>query len=300
MKGKFWPLLVLPVLRRFTSARRFRKRNVIVFKGYLARLTVWIKAPFLSVPGGRPKEACVSLRIQEEKRLLPRGVKLLRYERADAAERVANGSVETGVNGKNREDPCPSQHQPHPYRISKGQLEFIASQEVQETQIHFDDRTPVPYSAQEFAPDTGAIYAFSHNTAGMLGCHILCQSPATVYFVFDEILVDGDIQFMRADCASILKYELQPGEYDLLSYEPYVMKYVKVLVLGGTCQVRDLHIRQVICPDISAFPTPQKSLCGKFMKRPARPSGKTQWISIWTVPVGSGPVGSATAFGLLG
>lgn len=211
------------------------------------------------------KEACVSLRIQEEKRLLPRGVKLLRYERADAAERVANGSVETGVKReKYWEDRALLNISPILTGFPKDQLEFIASQEVQETQIHFDDRTPVPYSAQEFAPDTGAIYAFSHNTAGMLGCHILCQSPATVYFVFDEILVDGDIQFMRADCASILKYELQPGEYDLLSYEPYVMKYVKVLVLGGTCQVRDLHIRQVICPDISRVPNTSKESLRKI------------------------------------
>lgn len=208
----------------------------------------------LSFRTAAPKKGVKLVRV-EDKALLERGVRYLGYDRLDAALRVARGTVRTGVPcEKLWEDRALLNIGPLLKGFSKDQLDFITSQEVQETAADFTDRSEAPYGPEEFAADTSAIYKFPHNAAGLLGCTMECRSPATVYFVFDEILVDGDISFMRADCTSVVKYELRPGRYDVLSCEPYVMQYCKVIMVGGAVRLSGLHIRQVVCPGIDRRP----------------------------------------------
>jgi len=39
-------------------------------------------------------------------------------------------------------------------------------------------------------------------------------------------------------------YELQPGAYRLESFEPYTLRYLKLNVLQGDCEVTDLYLRE--------------------------------------------------------
>ncbi len=39
-------------------------------------------------------------------------------------------------------------------------------------------------------------------------------------------------------------YELQPGSYELESFEPYTLRYLKLIVLEGDCEVQNLYLRE--------------------------------------------------------
>lgn len=73
-------------------------------------------------------------------------------------------------------------------------------------------------------------YAFDHNTTGFLSLHVSAKKPSTVWLLFDEL---HPIVPWRAMCVlNAIKYELGAGEFDLLAFEPYTMKYCKVVVFG--------------------------------------------------------------------
>lgn len=69
------------------------------------------------------------------------------------------------------------------------------------------------------------------NISGFVRMNICCTEDSTIYVLFDETLTDGDVDFLRLGC-SCLKYYLEAGNYELQSFEPYTMKYLKVIVKG--------------------------------------------------------------------
>ena len=51
-------------------------------------------------------------------------------------------------------------------------------------------------------------------------------------------------------CANVVTYDLmRAGTYHLESFEPYELKYLKVMVDGGTCELLDLGFREYVNPD---------------------------------------------------
>ena len=96
--------------------------------------------------------------------------------------------------------------------------------------------------------DTYALFDFGINKTGFIGLDIECAEDTEVFLMFDEVLIDGDVNFIRLNCCNIIKYSLKCGKYNLLSFEPYTMKYIKIIALGGACVVRKVFLRENICP----------------------------------------------------
>jgi alpha-L-rhamnosidase len=84
-------------------------------------------------------------------------------------------------------------------------------------------------------------------------------SDCEVYFLFDEILWDEAAQnpalkkwygggelplsFHRLDCCNVVKYKLSGGKaYNVLSFEPYTMRYLKIIVRGAAALERAYHM----------------------------------------------------------
>ena len=60
---------------------------------------------------------------------------------------------------------------------------------------------------------------------GFLGGKVVCRKPGRVYFCFDEVLVDGDIDVARMDwqCVNAVTCDFEePGEYAIEAFEPNV------------------------------------------------------------------------------
>ncbi len=88
------------------------------------------------------------------------------------------------------------------------------------------------------------IVDFGVNLTGFLGAKVTCRSKTRLFLTFDEILSNGDVDFKRLGCVNIVAYELPPGSYTLESFEPYTLRYLKLLALEGDCEVQNLYLRE--------------------------------------------------------
>lgn len=190
----------------------------------------------------------VELEILPERNLLERGVAYCKYEREEIADVIAYGRV---VPHQKREhyywDRCVSgiSERFKGYKIDE--LESFVSKDVEDMDFIYEKKDSSSVSG-ELIPDTCRIYSIGRLVTGLLCAKIDVKSQCTVYFIFDEILKDGDVDYKRLTCANVVKYSLSPGVYELQTFEPYTMQYVKIVCLGGTCTVSDLHIRQIRMP----------------------------------------------------
>ena len=107
---------------------------------------------------------------------------------------------------------------------------------------------------QEIAFDGGAgewrEYAFPCNKTGFVSLHVSAKGKAAVYLLFDEL---HPILPWRMCAVNALKYTLAPGEYELLSFEPYTMMYVKVVVFGDA-EAEAPVLLSYENPDVKEFP----------------------------------------------
>ena len=132
----------------------------------------------------------------------------------------------------------------------EAELEMIPSIELQNIETLLDDRTTKPaglklaYSGADFD-----ILDFGTNLTGFLGARLSCRRPARVYFTFDEILSGDDVDFRRLDCVNIVACEFPPGVHEFESFEPYTLRYLKVMALAGECAVEDVHLRELANPE---------------------------------------------------
>ncbi len=135
----------------------------------------------------------------------------------------------------------------------ENELEVLPSQTIQEIVTKTIDWNSKPYSGNSvsLAGNEFSIFDFGIDLSGFIGAKINCTESATIYFYFDEVLTDGDVNTKKrmADVNNQVVYELEPGEYNLESFEPYTFKYLKVMVLKGSCQIQDIYLREYAYPE---------------------------------------------------
>ena len=95
------------------------------------------------------------------------------------------------------------------------------------------------------------IYDFGTNLTGFIGAEVEVTAPGRFFFTFDEILTDEDVNFKRLGCINAVTYDLSPGTYSLESFEPYTLRYLKLIVIDGACSINDIYLREYVNPDIS-------------------------------------------------
>jgi len=96
-----------------------------------------------------------------------------------------------------------------------------------------------------------SIYKFDCNSSGFLGLHVRVDKPSKLRVYFDELLgEDGVVHIERLGCRAYVIYELQPGEYDLESFEPYTMQYVQYAFDEGDGQVGKVYMRDYCGADV--------------------------------------------------
>ena len=106
--------------------------------------------------------------------------------------------------------------------------------------------------AQPWQPDqtikltAGAfrILDFGTNLTGFPGLTVTTHGRARLYLIFDELLIDGDIDFKRSSCVNAILYELPAGVFQLESFEPYTLRYLKLFVVEGDCKISAPYLRE--------------------------------------------------------
>jgi len=193
--------------------------------------------------------------VQPAKRVLPRGVPYPYFHCRQPVIHLAWGKIRRGITpAKLRTIPL---YAPLGSRKLRGfteeQFEARPLVELQHIEAMPPAIKPQPYSPSEALSLTTNSYHlldFGTNLTGFIGAKVTCRRPTQLFLVFDEILTDGEVDFLRLGCVNVVRYELAPGKYDLESFEPYTLRYLKIITLDGTCTVSDIRLREYTCPDV--------------------------------------------------
>ncbi|MEI7823047.1 MAG: hypothetical protein WCK55_19215 [Verrucomicrobiota bacterium] len=123
------------------------------------------------------------------------------------------------------------------------ELQTVGSATLQAVNKPYADAQPLQVKAGTFQ-----IVDFGVDLTGFLGARIECRSKTRLLLAFDEILSKNDVDVNRLQCVNLIAYELQPGTYDVETFEPYTLRYLKVLALEGDCEITGLRLREYVSP----------------------------------------------------
>ena len=93
--------------------------------------------------------------------------------------------------------------------------------------------------------ERGIRYEGALNNTGFLRLKVKVTKPGRLLVGFDEILVDGRLDFLkRFRCNNIILWDVkEPGDYEFESFEPYTFKFAEVIMLDGDALVEKLELR---------------------------------------------------------
>ncbi|MCE5345539.1 MAG: hypothetical protein LLG13_04510 [Bacteroidales bacterium] len=137
---------------------------------------------------------------------------------------------------------------------TENELEVIPSLTVQEMVTSKQDLKGNPYNINNkisLASNEFCTFDFGTNLSGFIGGKISCTEPTRIFFCFDEVLTNGDVNPKQrmSDVNNYVVYELEPGVYNLESFESYTFKFLKAIVTKGSCLIQDIYLREYAYPE---------------------------------------------------
>ncbi|MCU0960415.1 MAG: DUF1080 domain-containing protein [Pirellulaceae bacterium] len=182
------------------------------------------------------------------KQLLPRRVLLPEFELQRPQTQVAHGRlICRDAVGELWKDRALVHISPQFKGYREDQLESIPSLEIQQFASQpaaEGTRAYEPQMPMELAAGDYRILDLGTNLTGFLGSTLECRARSRCWFVFDEILSDGDVDFKRLGCVNLISYDLDPGRYRVESIEPYTLRYLKLICVEGACAISDVFLRE--------------------------------------------------------
>ncbi len=134
------------------------------------------------------------------------------------------------------------------------ELEVVSPWEGQKLTFTVTKREEIPAGPVELPKDGFAVYEMERNLCGVIGLTVTCDK-CRVYAMFDELLGEEPfVDFLRLGTSAIVIWDLPAGTHRLLTFEPYLFKYLKIAVIGSSATVSNVHIRRV------GFPKPAVTL----------------------------------------
>lgn len=125
--------------------------------------------------------------------------------------------------------------------------------ELQKTKTTVNNRVDNPYDCDQplrLKANQFRTLDFGTDLPGFFGARVTVHTPTKLYLTFDETLTDGDVDFKRLMCCNVVAYTLAPGTYDLETFEPYGLEFLKLMVLQGECEVDHVYLREFAASDV--------------------------------------------------
>lgn len=123
---------------------------------------------------------------------------------------------------------------------------------------------------------------FPYNATGFFHLEVEAVESSKVYILFDELMMEGDINFLRMYSCNSFYYEVEEGKYLLTSFSPYVMKYIKIIVLGHV-KIKSVEFREYKNPIIiKEIPIPKKEKELRVIMNAARESYLSNSLDLFT------------------
>ena len=195
----------------------------------------------------------LKLAIQPAVKLLPRNLLLPEFKQVHPKIICSRGTIQFQKPEKYKKDRSLTQISEKLKGYKESELEVLPSQFMQEITNKSQDTLAKPYVADKInlVGNEFVTFDFGTNLSGFIGGKISCDEPSKVFFYFDEILTDGDVNTKKRmpDVNNQVVYELEPGIYNLETFESYTFKYLKVIVLKGKCQLQNIYLREYAYPE---------------------------------------------------
>jgi len=102
-------------------------------------------------------------------------------------------------------------------------------------------------------------FSLNNSKTGFIEFEIECARSSEVYFVFDEVSTSDNpslpkkIDFYRNTTQNIISYKFKKGIYHHICFEPYSMKYLRVIVLKGSIKINKLSLLKYENPLINSI-----------------------------------------------
>ena len=199
-------------------------------------------------------EACISAHPCEtlpDRKLLARGVPYPQFAQIRLLAVGSHGTFTTGEPLHVWRDRSLTGVGPLLGGFPEDELEVTLSYELQRFQFKTITSPPCTLSVStdvHLDRDSWQILDFGVNLTGFIGVEVVCKEPVTLYLVFDEILLNGDVEFNRLDCVNAVCWHLDPGTVALESFEPYTLRYLKVIAHGGSVELGNIYLRELANP----------------------------------------------------
>jgi len=189
------------------------------------------------------------------KNIIPRRITYSDFKKRMPLKVISEGTVITGQKRSNYwKDRAVTNIGDKLGGFREAELTINPSIELQEMDKVSDTALSINYHKKlsiHFTENSFQIFDFGINNTGFIGAEISCTQPCKVYFAFDEILSDKDVDFKRLNCINALTYKLEPGRYVLESFEPYTFRYLKIIATNGECRIKNIYLREYVNADIS-------------------------------------------------
>lgn len=193
--------------------------------------------------------------VQCKKKYLVRGARMPQYERLQIERLLETGAVgEKGICtdplrdrsywgiGETLKGYLPQELEEHLSDEAQN-LTFIAGQMRKERE---QGQNKLPLRLE----NGYGLYSFPFNATGFLHIELECDRESIVYLLFDEILSEGKVDFMRLTSCNCFKYMLDIGRHNIITFAPYTMKYIQVVV-EGSARINELQMIEYKHPPVS-------------------------------------------------
>jgi alpha-L-rhamnosidase len=201
------------------------------------------------------KFSCESLTLASypTAKLLPRNLLMPGFNLARPVAICSRGTVEYKNPEKYHKDRSLVKINDKFKGYKESDLEITPSRTIQEIRNKTSDTTEIPFTKNSISltKDEFSIFDFGIDLSGFIGAKIVCNEPTSVCFYFDELLTNGDVNTKKrmSDVNNQIIFELEPGDYNLESFESYTLKNLKVIVLKGDCRIADIYLREYAYPE---------------------------------------------------
>lgn len=200
------------------------------------------------------------LAVTAEKQIIPRLAPYPQYEEATAVPQWA-GTIHPITPEKLRQDRAwlnVSDEKLTGWPIEE--LEVFPTGECQYFSFTSADLPPTGHLPQ----NSYALYRLACNMTGQVAFTVTCQAPVTLYLMFDEVLTDGRIDFLRMECANAIRWDLCPGTHSLRTFNVYTMQYLQIAAIGGECRIATPQMVQYKHPPVVATYTPSSAALARI------------------------------------
>lgn len=129
------------------------------------------------------------------------------------------------------------------------ELEYFSNEEIGKMDFSKEKYADCDPKSLSLSPDTYALVDMGKNHVGLFSFELDVKEDGEFFIIFDEILIDGILDPFRLDPSNVFTCIAKKGTYKIVSAEPYVMRYLKLISKGGSFTVKNFKLLEVAFPE---------------------------------------------------